>query len=196
LNPALIIFIKNPKKGKVKTRLAKTLGENQALLIYKALLQHTRNIALQINATCYLFYGQFIDNEDDWSEKNFQKRLQTGADLGARMQRAFHEVLQKHDKAIIIGSDCATLTPDMVNDAFSKLEKHSFVIGPAEDGGYYLLGMQNYTPSVFENMEWSTESVFKETIQKIENLNKEYYLLPTLSDIDNEEDWEKHGWKI
>jgi glycosyltransferase A (GT-A) superfamily protein (DUF2064 family) len=88
------------------------------------------------------------------------------------------------------------LTSDILKEAFGLLNNHDFVIGPAQDGGYYLIGMNAFEPSVFENMEWSTETVFKKTIEKIKVLNKRYALLPTLSDIDYEEDWLKYGWEI
>lgn len=195
-NIALIIFIKNTEKGKVKTRLARTLGDDQALKIYKALLEHTRNIALSIKTERYLFYSNFVDPNDDWPNQQFHKLVQQGEGLGQRMQDAFHQVFQQHEKVVIIGSDCASLTPAILQNAFDQLDDYPFVIGPADDGGYYLLGMREYTPSLFENIEWSTETVFPTTIKKIEALQKSYTLLAQLSDIDYEEDWEKYGWKL
>ena len=193
---ALLIFIKNPEKGKVKTRLAQTVGEDKALKIYKALLSHTRNIAEALPVHRYLFYSQYINEADEWSTTHFEKRLQIEADLGSKMAVAFQQVLAKHSKAIIIGSDCASLTPEIVYSAFDKLNKFPYVIGPAEDGGYYLLGMREFTPTLFRDIAWSTESVLPTTLQKIKNLNKDYFLLPILSDIDYESDWEKHGWDL
>lgn len=193
---ALLTFIKNPEKGKVKTRLAATLGEEMALKIYLELLRHTRKIAEQVEADRYVFYSQFIDEEDEWGIKHFQKRLQSGEDLGIRMAGAFEEVLKTHRKAVIIGSDCASLNASIVQQAFDLLDQYDFVIGPAMDGGYYLLGMKEFSPEVFQEIEWSTETVASETIEKIDQLHKTYTLLPLLSDIDYEEDWKKYGWPI
>ena len=193
---ALIIFIKNVVHGKVKTRLAKTVGDIQALKIYKALLQHTKEIALATSATRFLFYSNDINSKDDWSSQYFLKFAQQGKALGERMQHAFQLVFQKHQKVLIIGSDCASLNPAIVQQAFDQLQHFPFVIGPAIDGGYYLLGMNQYQPSLFENIEWSTDQVLASTLQKINALGQSYFLLPELSDIDYEEDWKKYGWEI
>ena len=193
---ALIIFIKNPELGKVKTRLAKTVGDKKALAIYKALMNHTREIALAVSTDRLLFYSQEIHPSDQWSTTNFKKYLQAIGDLGTKMKTAFQHAFQDHQKVVIIGSDCASLTPAIVEMAFQQLDKHDFVIGPALDGGYYLLGMNQYTPSVFDDIEWSTPSVFEDTKQQIKELKKDFVLLPALSDIDYEEDWIKYGWEI
>ncbi len=193
---ALITFIKNPEKGKVKTRLAATVGEDKALAIYKALMGHTRNVALATNANRLLFYSQWINFEDKWSNEDFQKALQAEGDLGVKMKTAFATAFEDNQKVVIIGSDCASLTPDIVSDAFTKLEGHDFVIGPAMDGGYYLLGMSYFEPRVFNDIAWSTDAVFPDTMKVIEGLGKTCGLLPELSDIDFEEDWERWGWEL
>lgn len=193
---ALIVFIKNPEIGKVKTRLAKTVGNEKALAVYKALMEHTRKIAEALPVNRRLFYSQFINESDNWSRKKFQKDLQIEADLGTKMATAFHTVFKKNDKVVIIGSDCASLTPEIVQTAFDRLDDFPFVIGPAMDGGYYLLGMTEFTPSVFSDIEWSTETVCSTTIERINSLGKTYFLLPELSDIDYEEDWIKYGWDL
>lgn len=191
----LLIFIKNPIKGKAKTRLAATVGDDEALRIYLELLKHTRNIATQIDATRNLFYSHFIDNNDEWNNALFDKQLQINGDLGQKMTTGFQSVFEKKaTKAVIIGSDCASLSTDIVDDAFAKLDTHDFVIGPAQDGGYYLIGMTDFSPKIFKNIDWSTEKVLPQTIEIINNTDKTYALLPTLSDIDYEEDWKKYGW--
>ncbi|MFK7947549.1 MAG: TIGR04282 family arsenosugar biosynthesis glycosyltransferase [Saprospiraceae bacterium] len=191
----LLIFIKNPIKGKAKTRLAATVGDDEALHIYLELLKHTRNIATQIDTKRNLFYSHFIDNNDEWSNSDFDKQLQINGDLGEKMTAGFEATFEKKaTKAVIIGSDCASLTAAIVNEAFAKLDTHDFVIGPADDGGYYLIGMTQFSPEIFQNIAWSTEDVFPQTINIITNKNKTYALLPTLSDIDYEEDWIKYGW--
>ncbi len=193
---AIIIFIKNIEKGKVKTRLAATVGDEQALKIYQALLGHTRKVASAVDAERFLFYSSFIEKEDEWSDEFFNKKLQSKGDLGTRMSKAFEEVLEKNEKAIIVGSDCASLTPEILKLALDKLDEVPFVVGPTFDGGYYLLGMNRFEPSVFENIEWSTESVFPTTLSRIKDLGEECFLLPKLSDIDYEEDWVKYGWPL
>jgi rSAM/selenodomain-associated transferase 1 len=195
MSNGLLTFIKNPIKGKAKTRLAATVGDDEALRIYKELLKHTRQIAMAVDVNRYLFYGFFIDKTDDWSNDDFQKFLQIDGDLGDKMKDAFEKIFADgNQKVVIIGSDCASLTPEIVADAFKQLDNHDFVIGPADDGGYYLLGMNSFEPTVFDNMVWSTEEVLSQTITNIEALNKDYTLLTVLSDIDYEEDWKKHGW--
>lgn len=195
MTDGLLIFIKNPIKGKAKTRLAATLGDDEALRIYKELLKHTRQIATMLEVNRYLFYGFFIDDNDDWSNDDFQKFLQIEGNLGDKMKDGFETAFNDgNEKVIIIGSDCASLTPDLVFDAFQLLDEHDFVIGPADDGGYYLLGMRNFEPTVFDHVAWSTEEVLNQTIQNIKALNKNYALLTVLSDIDYEEDWKKYGW--
>ncbi len=191
---ALIIFIKNPRLGKVKTRLAETLGDRRALDIYLELLKYTRDLAMEVEADRLLFYSNTIEEEDIWPKRHFRKLLQKGTDLGARMANAFQSTLTTYRKAIIIGSDCATLTPAIVERGFSALDQYDFVVGPATDGGYYLLGMRTFHPTLFSEMPWSTDTVLSETLKRIRHLPADYFLLPELSDIDYEEDWEKFGW--
>lgn len=193
---ALLIFIKNPEKGKVKTRLAKTLGDDQALKIYLALLAHTRKTVEVIEADRYLYYSSFINKEDDWESRSFKKALQIEGDLGQKMGAAFKEVLAQHEKVLIIGSDCASLRPGIIEEAFAALDQRDFVIGPALDGGYYLLGMKTFQPQIFQDINWSTAEVLPQTLEVIKDLEKTVYQLESLSDIDFEEDWEKYGWPL
>jgi len=193
---ALIVFIKNPELGKVKTRLAKTVGAEKALAIYIALMEHTRKIAEALPVSRHLFYSQEINEQDNWTSDKFHKALQIEGDLGDKMATAFHTVFKENDKVVIIGSDCASLTPAIVQEAFDKLDDFPFVIGPAMDGGYYLLGMNQFSPTVFKDIAWSTAAVFPTTVERIKSMGKRYHLLPTLSDIDYEEDWVKYGWEL
>ncbi len=193
----LLVFIKNPVLGKVKTRIAQTAGDVRALQIYLELLRHTREVALSTDARRLLFYSDFINENDSWHPSSFQKFVQQGADLGERMRRAFELAFELGaTKAVIIGSDCATLSGAIVEAAFRNLQDHSFVVGPSLDGGYYLLGMNAYEPSVFEAIEWSTEAVLPTTLDRINALKQSHFLLPALPDIDFEADWEKYGWDI
>lgn len=190
---ALLIFIRNPELGKVKTRLARDLGPEEALRIYRKLLGHTRKVAQAVAVERFLFYSNFIDREDSWPEPDFKKYLQPDGDLGDRMLQAFGQALSHCEKAVIVGSDCPGLTPLILQTAFEQLGSHDFVIGPAIDGGYYLIGMKKLTPELFRDMTWSTDRVFQETTERMQAMGSSYYVLPTLSDIDYAEDWEKYG---
>jgi len=192
MTKALIIFIKNPRLGKVKTRLAATLGDKKALVVYEQLLKHTRQICEKVAADRLLFYSSYISEDDDWDGQQFRKFVQVGVDLGERMNRAFEAAFERYgyQKVVIIGSDCADLTADIITTAFQQLEQHDTVIGPANDGGYYLLGMNRLFTAVFEEKYWSTPSVFEDTMADIETAGLTCYMLPELTDIDNQEDLE------
>lgn len=186
----LLIFIRNPQLGKVKTRLARTLGDVEALRIYELLLEKTRIAALGCTAQRWLFYSDFVPEKDDWPQKDFQKSIQSAGDLGERMEAAFQVAFEAQaQKVLIIGSDCPALSGDILNQAFDLLDTADFVIGPVPDGGYYLIGMKSFSPTVFQQMEWSTESVREKTIEKIVAASQSFALLPMLTDIDTEEDW-------
>ena len=190
----VIVFIKNPELGKVKTRLAASVGDEKALEIYLKLTAHTRDVLSQLNdVRVYVYYSQTINHEDDWSDHGFIKRLQKGKTLGDRMDFGFSEVLDECEKAIIIGSDCAQLQASHIEKAINVLKTTDLVLGPTFDGGYYLLGMRNLYNFVFENIPWSTEVVYDMTIQKAEEHEVSHTSIDKLSDIDYIEDWEKYG---
>ena len=188
----LIIFIKNPVTGKVKTRLAADTGNEGALEIYNYLLSSTRKIADEADATRYLMYSDYVNYTDEWPESMYIKLAQTGVDLGDRMYNAFSAVHKSGDKTIIIGSDCPYLTYQIIEDGFKMLDSHDLVFGPTEDGGYYLLGMKSNFKELFENIEWSTDKVLEQSIQSIKDLNLTYSLLPVLEDIDTLTDWHNY----
>lgn len=192
---AVIIFIKNPELGKVKTRLAETLGEQKALDIYKSLLDYTRTVTSLFESKRYLFYSSEI-HEDEWSNSLFEKKLQSGSDLGVRMYNAFDEVLKSNAKAVIIGSDCPKLSPMILSEAFKALDENDVVIGPSLDGGYYLLGMKKLHTTLFQDINWSTDQVMPRTLDKINGEGLKYTQLTALSDVDYEEDWQQHGWEL
>lgn len=191
MTQTLLIFIRNPQLGKVKTRLARTVGDAEALRIYRILLEKTRTAALGVQAERWLFYSDFIEKNDGWPDSDFSKKIQTNGDLGERMEQAFRTAFEEGaKKVIIIGSDCPQLTDEMLQMAFDELDKADFVLGPVPDGGYYLLGMKKLEPSVFHDIEWSTETVKTRTLEKIQAAGKSCALLPVLSDVDTEEDWQ------
>ena len=193
----LIVFIKNPEEGKVKTRIAHTIGNAGALNIYLTLIDIVHHVVINTDAVRHVFYSEFLNKNDRWSDTSFCKHVQTGHDLGERMKNAFKSVFNAYSeqdtcKVVIIGSDCPYLTPSIMDDAFFSLEQSDFVVGPTYDGGYYLLGMKIFTANIFDDIEWSTECVFDQTIDKIKNQGSTFQLLPTLHDIDTEDDWNRY----
>ena len=186
----LLIFIRNPQLGKVKTRLARTLGDVETLRIYHILLEKTRSAALGCQAERWLLYSDFVESNDVWHPDFFQKKVQHSGDLGERMEAAFQLAFEAGaEKVVIIGSDCPELTGEILQQAFDGLDSFDFVLGPVPDGGYYLLGMKTLESSVFHNIEWSTETVLEKTLERIAAAGKSYMLLPMLLDVDTEEDW-------
>lgn len=189
---ALIIFAKNPRLGKVKTRLAKDIGHEQALVVYNHLLQHTRDATIDLPFDKSVYYSDQIEQGDVWDDTSYSKFVQRGHDLGERMHEAFKDRFDAgYSKICIIGTDCFEIEPAIVQEAFKALDTYDFAIGPAKDGGYYLLGMTMMTPELFFNKTYSTPSVYKEAIEEIRKLNKTVHQLPELSDVDHEKDLRK-----
>lgn len=179
----LIIFTRPPKLGKVKTRLANDVGEQAALDIYNFLLQHTFSISRELQVEKMVYYAGEIPEIDIWDNSVYKKKLQQGKDLGERMHRAFEEGFSLGFRNIIlIGSDLYDLTHCDLEKAFSQLEKHEYVIGPAQDGGYYLIGMKQPNAEVFSNKIWGTSSVFQETLKDLRGKKISY--LEYRNDID------------
>jgi len=185
-----MIFIKNSEKGKVKTRLAATLGDKKALEIYGALLKKTKLETSSLSGvTKRVYYSNFQENDDIWSTDSFEKEVQHNGGLGERMIHAFEAGFKEgYDKICIIGSDCWDLESQRIEDAFNALDNHDFVVGPANDGGYYLLGMSYFLKDLFEGKEFSTDTVYKEAIDEIKKAGKTVRELGELIDIDTEED--------
>lgn len=185
----LIIFYRNPELGKVKTRLAATVGDERALAIYFKLVSHTREISAQVLCDKVVYYSDFVDTEDSWSNKEFEKCLQEGHTLGERMKRAMGDSFGMGYKRIcIIGTDCWELTSALLNEAFNFLRRRDAVIGPAYDGGYYLIGMNRFMPDLFLNKKWSTDTVLNDTLKDLIKLQCNYELLSPLHDVDYESD--------
>lgn len=185
----LIIFVKNLLQGKVKTRLAASIGHERAFTVYEQLLQYSNSICDLLPVDKIVFYSEFIDVNDLWNNERFEKQIQSGNDLGERMENAFAFAFQKkHKKAVIIGSDCSELTTGIIMNAFEYLNNTEVVIGPAKDGGYYLLGMNSMHYLLFNSITWSTGTVLNETLAIVNKLGLSYCLLPMLNDIDEEKD--------
>ena len=190
MNRGIIIFLRAPELGKVKSRLAATVGDQKALEIYNALTKITLEVTLAVRSDRFLYYHPHIaDIPLTLPTDAFQKSLQHGHALGTKMKNAFEAVLRRCEAAIIIGTDCPYLTSQILSKAFDLLQKSDVVIGPAKDGGYYLLGLKHPAPQLFAGIPWSTEQVFDLTMIKIRELGLSCAILETLSDIDYEEDW-------
>ncbi|MDZ7765762.1 MAG: TIGR04282 family arsenosugar biosynthesis glycosyltransferase [Melioribacteraceae bacterium] len=189
---SIILFVKYPVEGNVKTRLAKTIGNAKAAKIYSLLAENIiTNIKKMTNTYNYLFYSNSSEKEKikKWIKGNFFYAPQKGNGLGERMSNAFRLVFgHGAKKVLIIGTDIPGLSTEIIKEAVTKLDEYDAVIGPSPDGGYYLLGMKRFIPELFENITYSTDSVFEETIKKIKNENLTYSLLNTKEDIDTEDE--------
>lgn len=187
-NSLLLIFTKYPELGMCKTRLAKSIGEEKALAVYQHLLDKTARITSELDVDTAVFFNEKIDPHHRWKFSHYQK-LQAEGNLGNKMKEAFKWAFEmKYSKVCIIGSDLWDIEASLIQNAFETLNHSEVVIGPAKDGGYYLLGSRFYIPEVFELSGWSTAHVFQETLNKVEG--KKIHVLPEKNDIDTIEDLE------
>lgn len=198
---ALIVFLKNPEPGRVKTRLAAGIGEEKALRIYLELLAITAEAVKNLaGASVFLYFNE--SPPGDASTEEHQARIdafrnaddctvavQTGSDLGIRMLNAFEEVKkQGFEKICIIGTDCPDVSTGLLEEAFHELDNSDLVVGPAFDGGYYLLGMKQIHARLFGKKNWSTPSVLDSTLADAEKAGLSSALLRKLRDIDDTDD--------
>ena len=180
-----MIFARNPEKGKVKTRLAKGVGPEKALEIYFRLLEHTRDQVIPLGCSARVYYSDYVENGDLWPDDQFEKKKQEGDDLGTRMYKAFADAFYEgYRKVIIIGTDLYELQTHHLREAFDALENHNAVIGPAKDGGFYLLGLKEMIPEIFDHKPWGTDQVLELVRADIEKTGLKPYLLEELNDID------------
>ncbi len=183
----LIIFVKNRIPGQTKTRLAKSIGDEEALWVYDQLLAHTRAATAAFKGEKWVFYSNEIEENRLWD--GYRAAVQEGPGLGERMQQAFEKCFSEGAKRVcIIGSDCFELEQHHLQAAFNALKQHDIVIGPAHDGGYYLLGLQEQQPELFKNKIWSTPDVYADTIDDTRRLGLSVYELPRLHDLDDIQD--------
>ncbi len=184
----LMIFVKNLIPGMVKTRLAKDIGIDKALDVYQELVHHTHKITKKIDVDKSVYYSEYVEIEDIWDNGDYKLSSQKGMTLGEKMTNAFDEAFDSYKKVIIIGSDCYDLSSKLIKTAFEMLEENDIVVGPAKDGGYYLLGMSEYFPQLFQDKEYSTDKVLQDLLEEVEGLELSVHKLPILSDIDTIED--------
>lgn len=187
----LLIFAKNPRAGEVKTRLGNKLGQDKAVAVYRKLIQYTVSQVKPLRFNKKLWYGNEVPATDLWDEISPERELQPAGDLGFKMSFAFRQAFRRGaQKVIIIGSDCPGLSTAILQEAETALNYSDLVLGPAEDGGYYLLGMSDYYP-LFDDIAWSTHSVARTTLGMAQKQDLSHFLLPTLTDLDTPEDLAK-----
>ncbi|MCC5937287.1 MAG: TIGR04282 family arsenosugar biosynthesis glycosyltransferase [Lunatimonas sp.] len=189
MKQAVIVFQRTPEHGKVKTRLAVDIGEEDALRVYKFLLRHTHRVLESLSADIHVFVTGACSDDSSSPPPNYYFHRQQGIDLGARMNAAFVKVLTLgYERVMIIGTDCYELSSEILRQAFVELAHKDLVIGPAQDGGYYLLGLTKPTPHLFTEIPWSTSSVCSDTLRRAKELGLTCGLLPVLRDVDTAED--------
>jgi len=195
-NNLIIQFAKWPQLGKVKTRLAKTLGDNAALATHIELTMNVLDNLTSANlATVELWFDQLLENNegqglvDVCRTKSLAVSTQYGNDLGERMYHALSSGLESFDKVIIVGSDCPTVDKAYLVGAINALDSNDLVLGPAEDGGYVLLGASKVKPAMLDNIAWGCGEVLRSTVSNAENLSLSCALLDTTWDVDEYEDY-------
>ncbi len=186
---ALIIFVKNPQPGKVKTRLEASLGPDATLKVYRTLIALTFDAAERVDADVFVYFTPVIANNAGLPDR-FYLRLQQNGDLGKRMKAAFRELFDEgYERICIIGSDCPQLRTHHLDQAFAALTATDIVAGPAEDGGYYLMGMNKDHTRIFGLSDWSHGQVYQQTLELIRNEEASFTQLEKLSDLDTVEDY-------
>lgn len=186
LKEALIVFLKQPVEGRVKTRIATATNHKVAVAVYLELLSKTANVVNNIDQDVYLFSDVMFDIPYFKSDNHF---LQAQGDLGHKMLSAFQEVFKLgYGKVGIIGSDCFELTASLIHQNFKKLNGSSVVFGPSLDGGYYFLGMDEIRSDLFKNISWSTNQVLRQSVLKLDKLQIPYSFGDRLSDVDTLKD--------
>jgi hypothetical protein len=188
----LLVLLRPPVLGRVKTRLAKGIGEEQALAVYQRLMSHTLDVAAPLPCAKAAWWSEEPLLPDPAAALGFAVRIQANGDLGERMAQAFAEGFSKgHTPVLIIGTDCPGISTALLTQAIDALNEHDAVLGPANDGGYYLLGLREPLPALFTNKQWSTSSVLAATVAELEHHGLRCYLLPELVDVDTLEDLQK-----
>ena len=162
----LIIFVKNIKLGKVKTRLAKAIGNEGAFQVYKHLVELTEKATDGVKTEKHIYFSDVII-EEKWAKDD--KYVQKGDDLGEKMQNAFEKGFSDgYQEVVLIGSDLPDISADIIHQGFDSLRDSEVVFGPAEDGGYYLVGMNKPHFSIFKEKQWSTTNLLQTTLNELQ----------------------------
>ncbi|MFK7786804.1 MAG: TIGR04282 family arsenosugar biosynthesis glycosyltransferase [Crocinitomicaceae bacterium] len=190
----LIVFVKNAILGTAKTRLAKTIGNEAAFEVYKHLMKITEEATLGVNDCDVHIYFSSEKDPTRWS--GFTQYVQQGNDLGQRMSDAFRTGFGLgYEQIVGVGSDLPDLTSHIIEKGLNELNENEAVFGPAEDGGYYLIGMSSMLECIFENKPWSTEQLFDVTLDELKSKGHSVGIIETLNDVDTEEDLMKSNLK-
>ncbi|HMJ89969.1 MAG TPA: TIGR04282 family arsenosugar biosynthesis glycosyltransferase [Candidatus Acidoferrum sp.] len=189
----LIVFVKAPRPGSVKTRMAKTMGADEACAAYRDLVTRVLDVAGKSGTVELRFAPDDARAEiTPWLRDGWTAEPQGDSDLGARMHRAFTEAFARDiERVVIIGSDCVELQTKDIRSAFRELKSFDVVVGPATDGGYWLIGLRAAQAELFRDITWSSEQVLGQTLQHAKSLGLRIQLLRILSDVDTEEDWRR-----
>ena len=182
----VIVFVKNIKLGTVKTRLAKTIGDYGAFEVYSELVKITEKATENLAVDIRIYFSNAIV---DTKWKNHSKTIQKGKDLGERMLNAFKDGFNDgYNHIVLIGSDLPDINSNHILDGLDALDANDVVFGPAEDGGYYLVGMSKLLPEIFQNKPWSQPELLKITLEELKQTKTQVGILETLNDIDTYED--------
>jgi hypothetical protein len=189
----VLLFIKAPEKGKVKTRLSTHLNDEITLNLYRCFVADvTESLKMAKYTLVIAFYPVKLKNKViSWLGAEYSYTPQVGRHLGERMENAFkYAFMEGFNEVLVIGSDIPDITPSVINKAFEALRNHDAVIGPCFDGGYYLIGftIKTFLPDIFKGIQWSTERVFKDTMGVFSKKGYKVHVLPKLMDIDRIED--------
>ncbi len=185
----LLLFVKYPKKGLVKLRLCKDLEEKMVLELYRCFVKDTLEMIKKTNIPYFICFHPPEEKQkfQDWLGPTLQFLPQQGRDLGERMKNSFTTIFAKgYQKAILLGSDSPDLPHEHITLALTLLQTKDIVLGPTQDGGYYLIGFRrnSFTPRIFDDIPWSTPEVFQETLLKIQQEKRSAGILPIWNDID------------
>ncbi len=184
----IIVFVKNIILGRVKTRLAKTIGTQGAFEVYKELVDITQRATENMQTDKRIYFSDVVI-ESKWT--NDYKTVQEGEDLGERMKNAFKKGFEDgYERIVLIGSDLPDITSTHINKGLSTLKHNDIVFGPAEDGGYYLIGLSKMVDMVFHNKPWSQDTLLEVTLNELKSNQITFKTLETLNDIDTFEDLE------
>ena len=187
----LIVFVKAPRPGTVKTRIAQTAGAQKACAIYREMVDTVLSRLRSLRAAQLWFAPDDAGPEIvPWLREDWTARPQGGGDLGERLSRAFASAFANgSERVVIVGSDCPEVKSSDIRAAWQQLQSHDLVVGPAVDGGYWLIGLRAPQPELFRDIAWSSDQVLGQTLQRAKTLGLRIQLLRILTDIDTEADW-------
>lgn len=195
----MLVFVRAPELGRVKTRLAAAIGDQAALRVYRRLAEHTLREAAAlagegVQVRVHHTPADAGNAVRAWLGGGPAYLPQAEGDLGARMADAFARAFAAGaERVVIVGSDLPDLSAALLRRAFRSLDAHPAVLGPARDGGYYLLGLTRPVPGLFEGIAWSTPGVLAATLARFRDAGIEPAMLETLADVDEAEDLPA-GW--